>query len=34
MVKVAGATGDAYKEYMVIGGVLTQVGDTTTNLSD
>ena len=34
MLKVAGATGDSYKEYMVIGGALVQTGDTTTDLGN
>jgi len=33
MLKVESATGDMYKEYMVIGGELVQTGDTTTDLS-
>lgn len=34
MVKVDNATGDAYKEYMLINSVLVQTGDTTTDLSN
>lgn len=34
MVKVEGASGDAYKEYMLINNVLVQTGDTTTDLSN
>ena len=34
MVKVDNATGDVYKEYMLINSVLVQTGDTTTDLSN
>ena len=34
MIKVEGVSGDAYKEYMLINGVLIQTGDTTTDLSN